>query len=961
MESMTSAPRKSKLLHRRPQGEPAFLAAVFIFLWASVAHAATFTVTNTNDSGSGSLRDAIQKANSALTFDTIAFDPGIYTGGTASIALTGGTITITDSLQIISPSGTRIEIDANELSRIFIIAANKTVTVARFSLRRGRAPSATTNGTPGQNGGGVFVSSGADLGLDDVAFYGCRAGDGFPASTAASTGGSGGAIWLENTATLTARDSTFDGNSAGNGGGTGGGGGGNGGDGGAIAISTGTVTLNNCRWTNNTAGRAEPSPSGFSRGGNGGSISVAGTLIMNGGTMVGNAAGTARTMPGRFNNTGQGGAIYSTSGIINGIRITNVTFSGNYTPDGEPGNHSSSGYGGAVYSTGPISFSGCVFSNNFTGAGGNAISGAGSPAGQGGALYCGANLSLTQCDFIANHGGNGGNGVGSAGGAGGSGGAVYVNGPFTYSHGVVRGNYAGRAGIPGGSNAGPGRGGGLFITSSNATISDVDIVENYTSDNTPGTTGYSPGDGGGILSSASLKLVRVSLSNNHTGSSFATNGTNGGSGGGIYSVPSSGGLTIQDSTISGNYTGAGANGATGGAGGSGGGMYSLFSSLVMSNCTISGNSTGSGGSGSNTGGNGGSGGGIYSVSSTTCRNVTITNNSTGQGGMGALQNGLPGAGGGLYGYSGNVILANTIVSANRVGAASYGDLDGAANISGSYNLIGIGGLLLNGINGNKVGFTEPLLSSLADHGGPAPTHLMLPASPARNAGSNALALDVDGNALLNDERGSLHPRIQEACVDIGSTEAAPPISIVGWRSVRSHGIDGALSISVNSAASASDATIETRTGGIQRVEVDLSGPATLSDPSAVVLTGQTSTGGSLVYTPSTIEVSGTILTLTFESGLLPDRRCFNIQLQSGATEPALVGDLDTNIRALEADVTGNGTVNLGDAIALRAFVGHTANAQPALDVDLSGGSISLEDVLVAKTRVSSPDVHTVCR
>jgi len=41
---------------------------------AAGADAATFTVTNTNDSGAGSLREAILAANGAAGLDTIAFN-----------------------------------------------------------------------------------------------------------------------------------------------------------------------------------------------------------------------------------------------------------------------------------------------------------------------------------------------------------------------------------------------------------------------------------------------------------------------------------------------------------------------------------------------------------------------------------------------------------------------------------------------------------------------------------------------------------------------------------------------------------------------------------------------------------------------------------------------------------------------------------------------------------------------
>ena len=53
------------------------LAGILLCALASPLAAATFTVTNTADSGAGSLRQAIDDANSAAGTDTIAFDiPG---------------------------------------------------------------------------------------------------------------------------------------------------------------------------------------------------------------------------------------------------------------------------------------------------------------------------------------------------------------------------------------------------------------------------------------------------------------------------------------------------------------------------------------------------------------------------------------------------------------------------------------------------------------------------------------------------------------------------------------------------------------------------------------------------------------------------------------------------------------------------------------------------------------------
>ena len=65
---------------------------------AVTAQAATFTVTNTNDSGAGSLRQAILAANSSAGADTIAFN--ILGAGVHTIAVTSGLPTITDAVTI---------------------------------------------------------------------------------------------------------------------------------------------------------------------------------------------------------------------------------------------------------------------------------------------------------------------------------------------------------------------------------------------------------------------------------------------------------------------------------------------------------------------------------------------------------------------------------------------------------------------------------------------------------------------------------------------------------------------------------------------------------------------------------------------------------------------------------------------------------------------------------------------
>ncbi|MEO8302742.1 MAG: choice-of-anchor Q domain-containing protein [Betaproteobacteria bacterium] len=82
-----------------------------------VAPPATFVVTNLNDSGAGSLRDAIGQANNALGPNTVAFAPGL----TGTILLTSGVLRITDALTIVGPGAGTLTIDGNAANRMFAI------------------------------------------------------------------------------------------------------------------------------------------------------------------------------------------------------------------------------------------------------------------------------------------------------------------------------------------------------------------------------------------------------------------------------------------------------------------------------------------------------------------------------------------------------------------------------------------------------------------------------------------------------------------------------------------------------------------------------------------------------------------------------------------------------------------------------------------------------------------------
>jgi hypothetical protein len=128
---------------------------------------ATFIVTNVNDAGAGSLRQAVLDANASPGADTILFRGDASNG---EINLSTGEILITDNINIKGPGAGKLTINAQNLSRIFHIndgtAAVKNVTISGLSMIEG-------NSGAGSFGGGI--RSLESLTLVNSLISGCQA------------------------------------------------------------------------------------------------------------------------------------------------------------------------------------------------------------------------------------------------------------------------------------------------------------------------------------------------------------------------------------------------------------------------------------------------------------------------------------------------------------------------------------------------------------------------------------------------------------------------------------------------------------------------------------------------------------------------------------------------------------------------------------------------------------------
>jgi hypothetical protein len=706
-------------------------------------------VKNNADSGVGSLRQTLQDANSG---DSIVFASSV----TGTVSLINGELLISKSLTIAGPGMGSLAISCINSSRILNIGSNTIVAISGLTIRDGHAADGASGvfsnlvpGVDGQNGGGICNHG--RLTLSDCSLFGNSSGDG-------GNGGSFNDASCEGCLSLQVAVSSSDA---------------------SLPLDAPSAAIDSFGVDDIEAFASDGATSlDGGMGGNGGGIYNDGTLVLNQCVISGNSTGKG----------GNGGSTDSFQG------------SGG-------GNGGGGGSGGGIYSDGLVILTNCSVTGNLTGGGGNGGSAPYSAghAGNGGA---GAGLENVEAGsasfsfFVANHTGGGGDGgsqqgIGAPGGAGGDGAGINNIGIFSVDNSTFSGNStssggqgaAGHGGVNGGrgGNGGGGANSGNLIVISCVFDGNLDGGGGDGGDGIFGGQGGTGGSSGGLQNEGTMNVTACTLSHNFSGGggAGAGNGGPGGSGGGGGAIQNHGTLIVTACTLYDNKAGNGGTGnideGEGGSGGNGGGVDN-GGTLTVTSCTFSGNAAGDGGASGDSldsAGSGGDGGGICNNGlSVAVVASTIVGNSSGNIGIGYNQGpSAYGDGGGIANLSDPTTfsLLNTLLSSNSVPSAAVGpDASGAISSLG-HNLVSIadGSSGFDG-SGDQTGtIIAPLdahLGPLQDNGGPTFTCLLLPGSPAIDAGDDAI-LEAPYN-LATDQRGQ--PRRSGTHVDIGAVEVPVP-------------------------------------------------------------------------------------------------------------------------------------------------------------------------------------------
>jgi hypothetical protein len=511
----------------------------------------TFVVSNLNDSGADSLRQAIAQADGTPGPNEIDFATGL----SGTITLASGQLTIAhNDLTIVGPGAGLLSLSGNNISRVFEVNA-VTAMISGLTITGGSASGSD------QNGGGLYNNGGT------VAITACTIN--------ANSAALGGGLYNYN-ATLAITDTTIADNTAAYGGGLYN----------NSYNATSTVTISDttiCANSATTSGGGLEDNSGGSASNNGGVLGITDCTIRGNSASLGGGlhsyGGLVTVARSTFRENSvavDGGGLYAVGKAGSLVTITDSSIRANAATDGA----------GLSNNAGTMMITDSSIRDN-------SASGTGD-AGGGIDNYTGSTLTILRSTISGNSVGAYGGGIDNIEGAtativdstisdnhtGGLGGGIYsYNATLTITNSSLSDNSASY-------------GGGLYNNSyqdtSLATITDSAIHGNSALqggggiDNDNGATltltggtlsgNTASGSGGGLHNFAGTVTVAVSTISGNTAS---------GSGGGLAN--NSGTLTITDSTIAGNAV----------MSGYGGGVYNNRT-LTVGNTIIAGNTAANG-------------------------------------------------------------------------------------------------------------------------------------------------------------------------------------------------------------------------------------------------------------------------------------------------------------------------------------------------------------------------------
>jgi hypothetical protein len=280
-------------------------------------------VTNTNDSGAGSLRDTINTAcpGNTITFNIPAGDPG-FGGGVYTITLTSAELLIDKNLTITGP-GANLQISGNATVRVFNVTVGNPETVTLSGMVIANGTRFNENSQPGF-GGGIANSGTGTVNVTNTSMVSNRAIFGGGVANLSSgtvnvrncaltnnSAARGGAIFNAQAGKINVINSTISYNEVSDGSGTGGGAGIENDDNGLINITNSTVSYNRINFTGVGGGIHT----------NGGTVNVANSIIA-----LNTDAGGNPDVSGVFHSVGynligkkDGGAGFATG--INGDQV----------------------------------------------------------------------------------------------------------------------------------------------------------------------------------------------------------------------------------------------------------------------------------------------------------------------------------------------------------------------------------------------------------------------------------------------------------------------------------------------------------------------------------------------------------------------------------------------------------------------------------------------------------------